>query len=230
MAVQTFVGRRSFLAQLGNQTDMEYVLAFGATSSGPPPIDAAQQDLDGASAEVFVVWTLSAVGSTFHETGRGDSAYCGGDALWTGIADDCFQRCKETATCRGFVTYPTGTVHAGSNCQLTASRCTIPRPVKGCGINIMRADCAGGPDNGVGSNRTASSLGDACDGAVAHTVYQSLDPPPVRFALPVGARFRCYSAYDVLGAASLRSEVCADSDGTLTVNATEAPVYLVGKS
>ena len=86
MAVQTFVGRRSFLAQLGNQTDMEYVLAFGATSSGPPPIDAAQQELDGASAEVLVVWTLSAVGSTFHALSRAQSRaaasiLCGRTAL-----------------------------------------------------------------------------------------------------------------------------------------------------
>ena len=167
-------------------------------------------------------------------TGRDDSAYCGGAALWTGIASDCYARCKDTATCRGFVTYPTGSVHANSNCQLTASRCLIPRPVKGCGINIIPADqtCPGRPDGGGGGGRGRSDtalLGDdACDGAVAHTVYQSPHPPLVKFVLPTGAKFRCYSTFDVLGAA-LSSEVCVASDGTLTVAATESPIYLVGK-
>lgn len=166
VAVQRFVGRRPLLAQLGDRTDMQYVLAFGATTAGPPPVastgtvahrsphQSASATTAAEGAEVFAVWTLSAVGSMFHETGRGESAYCGGEALWTGVAADCYERCTQTEACRGFVTYPTGRVHADSNCQLTGSRCLVPRPVKGCGINITPASqtCARGPHPGNASS------------------------------------------------------------------------------
>jgi hypothetical protein len=272
--------------------------------------------LTNGDAEVFAVWTLSTQGGSSKQTGTKDGAYCGGDALWTGMAQSCEERCRSTAGCRGFVSYSTGTVHADSNCQLTGSRCTIPRlNVDGCGVNIWHQECPGNPAYAAGSrsanlwatqspcvptfpalttihpsglridtprlqrstqspcvptfpalttihpkrsadrhptlaavythitclftlynlpiHRYAAAnttvLGDpACDSAVAHTLLQSPTPPAVVFANPAGAAYHCYSVYDVLG--SPKADVCAGSDGTLTVPATEAPVYLVGKS
>jgi hypothetical protein len=234
VTVQKFVGRRPFLSQLGDiQSNVEYVLAFGSEGDGPPAV--AAELLDGKTsrsnstvgdvAEVFAVWTLSAVGSSSDVTGSGDNAYCAGDALFTGMSSDCNALCIQTPGCRGFVTYDTGKVHANSNCQLTASRCTIPRPVSGCGINIPKAS-----DHCVGTQFDEEDEGDlfdsACDSAVAHTLTQSTNPPPVVFTLPTGTRSTCFSVFDMLGKAL--PDVCASS-GKMTVKATEEPVYLVGK-
>jgi hypothetical protein len=108
--------------------------------------------LTNGDAEVFAVWTLSTQGGSSKQTGTKDGAYCGGDALWTGMAQSCEERCRSTAGCRGFVSYSTGTVHADSNCQLTGSRCTIPRlNVDGCGVNIWHQECPGNPAYAAGS-------------------------------------------------------------------------------
>ena len=227
VAVQTYIGRRPFLSQLSTHgsKDMEFVLAFGAAGSGPPPVAAA--GLEAGSAEMFAVWTLSTEGGTSRQTGSRDTAYCGGDALWTGMASDCHAKCVSIAGCRGYVSYATGSVHSGSNCQLTGSRCTTPRPISGCGINIWRQECPGGP--GVHSvqlmNQTERE-DPACDSAKAYTLIQSPTPPPIVFTNPAGARFKCYSAFDVLGESL--PQVCAASDGTITVKATESPIYLLG--
>ena len=221
VAVQKFVGRRPFLAQLGNfqsTNNMEYVLSFGAEGDGPPAVSSS-----GGNAEVFAVWTLSADGSTTRVTGSKDNAYCAGDALFTGMSSDCNGLCQKTAGCRGYVTYSTGSVHANSNCQLTASRCTIPRPVSGCGINKRKANCGGNTTKTV-TDQTVTDP--ACDSAVAHTLTPSPHPPSVVFTLPSGTRSTCYSVFDVVGAAL--PDLCA-VNGRMTVKATESPVYLVGK-
>jgi hypothetical protein len=235
VTVQSLVGKRPFLSQLsgGGDPKMEYILAFGPNGNGPPPVAAA--GLEAGSAEVFAVWTLSTVGGTATMTGSRDNAFCGGNALWTGMATDCKAKCTSTAGCRGYVSYDTGSVHSNSNCQLTGSRCTIPRPVSGCGINIWRQQCPGGPSVGEGANQTERVGGDlappadpACKSAKAYTLLQSSAPPPVVFALPAGVLSKCYSVFDVLGAPL--PELCAGGDGKVTVHATESPVYLVGKS
>ena len=230
VAVQNLVGRRALVSQIAGRGDpaMEFILAFGPNGDGPPPVTAA--GLEAGDAEVFAVWTLSTVGGTARQTGSRDGAYCGGNALWTGMALDCKAKCTSTAGCRGFVVYDAGSVHPNSNCQLTGSRCTIPRPVSGCGINIWQQQCPGGPSAGAGAtvNQTHRVGDPACDSARALTLLQSPTPPPVVFANPPGARFSCYSVVDVLGA-SAGPDLCAQR-GTLTVRATEAPVYLVGKS
>ena len=236
-AVQRFVGRRPFLAQLGGAAEdgmqMQYVLAFGAEGAGPPPVAA---DAEASGAEVLVVWSLSANGSTARVTGRGDSAFCAGDSLWSGRDADCFGRCRQTAGCRGFVTWSSGNAsakincRAKVNCQLTGSRCLVPRPVAGCGVRDVRrppnATCGADP---ITSGGGAPYAGDACKRAVAHTVVLNAKPDKVVFALPSTARYRCYEAFDVLGAAVAGGAVCAGSDGRVAVEATEAPVYLVGK-
>ena len=208
---------------------MQYVLAFGPSGNGPPA--AALQSEVGREVGAFAVWTLSTTGGTSTQTGSGSNAFCAGDALWTGVTSDCEAKCKATHSCRGYVTYSSGTVHANSNCQLTASRCTIPRPISGCGINIKTSSQkCGVPDSiglagGGGSNHTGSdALQDdpACVSARAYTLRQSATPPPVVFA---GAG--CYSAFDVLGNAL--PAVCA-ANGKLTVHATESPIYLVSQS
>ena len=244
VTVQNLVGKRPFVSRLRGRGDptMEYILAFGPNSNGPPQMmaDTEQPGLEMlGSAEVFAVWTLSTVGGTATMTGSRDSAYCGGNALWTGMATDCKAKCTSTAGCRGYVSYATGSVHPSSNCQLTGSRCTIPRPVSGCGINIWRQQCPGGPhsaDNvndalgeGAANNQTERVVGDpACDTAKAFTLLQSRTPAQVTFSNPAGARFSCYSVFSLTGARA-GADVCAQG-GTLTVKATEAPVYLVGKS
>jgi hypothetical protein len=232
VTVQKFVGRRPFLAQLGDQTSnaMEYVLAFGAAGDGPPPVSVDVEAAGGA--EVFAVWTLSTTGGTAQTTGSKDGAYCGGDALFTGMASDCSAKCKATAGCRGFVSYSTGSVHSDSNCQLTGSRCSPPRAISGCGINIRKTSekcgVSGVGNHTGGDKNTPLRVSDpACDSAVAYTLPQSSTPPPVVFALPAGAVSTCYSVFDVLG--KPLPEVCAVS-GKVTVKATESPVYLVGKS
>ena len=154
--------------------------------------------------------------------------YCGGNALFTGMASDCKAKCTSTPGCRGFVAYDAGSVHANSNCQLTGSRCTIPRPVAGCGINIWNHQCPGGPSVGAMANQTQHVGDPACDSAKAYTLLQSRTPPPVVFDSPPGARFSCYSVVEVSGA-SAGPDVCVQG-GALMVRATEAPVYLVGKS
>ena len=226
--MQKHVGRRVFLAQLDSDErdgkGMEYVLAFGPQGTGPPAVGA--QGLESKDVEVFVVWTLSADGGTFHQTGSGDHSYCGGDALWTGITSDCYAKCKETTGCRGFVTYSTGTVHSDSNCQLTGSRCTVPRPTSGCGINTPKSDMCGGRHVPPRAHTGFNTSDPACESAASYTL-QSPNPPPVVFDLLHGARFNCYAVYSVLGATM--PDVCA-IDGRLTVKATEAPMYLVGKS
>jgi hypothetical protein len=225
VAVQKFVGRRPFLAQLDDQGNnaMQYVLAFGAAGDGPP---AAAVELAAAGgAEVFVVWTLSATGGTSDTTGSKDNAYCGGDALFTGMATDCEAKCKATAGCRGYVSYSTGSVHPKSNCQLTGSRCTIPRPTSGCGVSLRKTSeqCGiGGVGNHTGFNTPLRASDPACNSAIAYTLHQSSTPPPVVFPLPVGALSKCYSVFDVLGAA-LPTEVCAASDGKVTAKASESP-------
>lgn len=241
VTVQNLVGRRAFVSQIsgGGDPTMEFILAFGPTSVGPPSVTA--DGLTAGSAEVFAVWTLSTAGGTSRLTGSRDSAYCGGNALWTGMAADCKAKCESIAGCRGYVTYDTGSVHSNSNCQLTGSRCTIPRPVAGCGINIDHHACPGGPSGG--NTAAASTYGTteqqrvtagrdagdpACDSAQAYTLLQSSAPPLVVFANPAGAKFSCYSVISVSGSPA-GADVCA-LDGTLTVKATEAPVYLVGKS
>ena len=45
--------------------------------------------LEEGDVEVFAVWTLSTVGGTARQMGSRDGAYCGGNALWTGMAFDC---------------------------------------------------------------------------------------------------------------------------------------------
>lgn len=205
---------------------MEFILAFGPSGDGPPPVAAA--GLEVGDAEVFAVWTLSTVGGTSRLTGSQDGAYCGGSALWTGMASDCEAKCVSTVGCRGYVAYDTGSVHSSSNCQLTGSRCTIPRPVSGCGINIWQHQCPGGPNVGEVLNTTEGVGDPACNSAKAYTLLQSPTPPPVVFSNPVGAKSSCYSVFDVSGAPA-GADVCAQV-GTLTVKATEAPVYLVGKS
>jgi len=239
VAVQSFVGRRPFLANLGGGSPMVFVLAFGAAGDAPPPAAALGAAAVGG-AEVFSVHTLSTEGGVARQTGTKDGAYCAGEALWTGMATDCEAKCKEIAGCRGFVSYATGTVHENSNCQLTGSRCTVPRPVSGCGINIPTTaqTCPGGPSSGGTSSSSSSSSSSsvfnatdpACDTAVAHTLTQSASPPPVTFTNPAGARFNCYTAYDVLGQPVPSKDVCAAAGGLITVHATESPVYLVGKS
>jgi hypothetical protein len=255
VTVQKYVGKRPFLSQLGNiQSQVEYVLAFGSEGDGPPAVAAAVELLDGNTsksnstlpgtlpgtlptnvAEVFAVWTLSAVGSSSDMTGSGDNAYCAGDALFTGMSSDCNAKCVQTPGCRGFVTYDTGKVQPNSNCQLTASRCTIPRPVSGCGINIPKAiDHCSSPHVGKQfdeeDEEDEEDEGDlfdpACDSAKAHTLTQSKHPPPVVFTLPTNTNSTCFSVFDMLGKAL--PDVCANGR-KMTVSATEEPVYLVGK-